>query len=240
MSALLEVEDAVGGCGETIVLHGLSLSLDEGESVGLVGPNGHGKTTLLSHLSGLLRLRSGSARFAGRDITRASSAAIVDAGLIQVPQGGTAFPDCTVAENLELGAYARHARAGRRTNLERVYALFPRLAERRTQLARTLSGGERQMLAIGVGLMSVPRLLVLDEPTLGLAPSIKGELSRGIAGIREEGTSLLLIDGDLSFVLGLTDRWLGVESGRVVLSGSSRSETAAEEVVHLMFGGNDA
>lgn len=239
MTALLEVRDAVGGYGETLVLKGLDLTVGEGESVGLVGPNGHGKTTLLAHISGLLRLRSGGIAFAGEDITHASSAAIVQAGFIQVPQGSTLFPECTVAENLELGAYPRRARAGRRRNLEQVYGLFPRLAERRGQLTRTLSGGERQMLAIGVGLMCEPRLLVLDEPTLGLAPSIKGELARQIAEIRAAGTSLLLIDGDLTFVLGLTDRWDGVESGRVVRSGSSSSASAKEDIVQLMFGGTD-
>lgn len=238
MTALLEVVDAVGGYGETTVLHSLSLTVDEGESVGLVGPNGHGKTTLLSHISGLLRLTSGSITFAGEDITRASSASIVERGFIHVPQGNLLFPHCSVAENLELGSYPRRARATRRANLERVYELFPRLAERRAQLSRTLSGGERQMLAIGVGLMSDPRLLVLDEPTLGLAPSIKNELARRIADVRAAGTSLLLIDGDLTFVLGLTDRWEGVESGRVVMSGSSASQRAQDEIVELMFGGN--
>jgi branched-chain amino acid transport system ATP-binding protein len=236
MTALLTVSDAIGGYGETTVLHTLNLSIDEGEAVGLVGPNGHGKTTLLNHISGLLRLESGSITFAGNDISRASTAEIVEAGFIHVAQGSRLFPECTVEENLQLGSYPRRARSKRKENLERVFELFPRLLERRTQLSRTLSGGERQMLAIGVGLMSQPRLLVLDEPTLGLAPSIKLELARQIGVIREQGMSLLVIDGDLSFVLGLTDRWDGVESGRVVMSGSSHSESAESEIVDLMFG----
>lgn len=239
MTSLLSVEDAVGGYGETEVLHGISLKVAAGESVGLIGPNGHGKTTLLRHVSGLQRLKSGRIEFAGQDITRAGSAQIVEAGFIQVAQGNRLFPDCTVTENLSLGSYPKRARAKSVENLAMVLELFPRLAERRGQLCRTLSGGERQMLAIGIGLMGNPLLLVLDEPTLGLAPSIKIELAKRIQGIREQGTSLLVVDGDLTFVLGLTDRWEGVESGRVVLSGGSDDESAPQQIAQLMFGESD-
>jgi branched-chain amino acid transport system ATP-binding protein len=236
MSELLKVVDAYGGYGETEVLHGISLEVDEGESVGIVGPNGHGKTTLLNHISGLRRLTSGQIVFGGTDITRASTAAIVEAGFIHVAQGSRLFPECTVIENLELGSYSRRARGRRAANLAHVLELFPRLAERRTQHSKTLSGGERQMLAIGVGIMSQPRLLVLDEPCLGLAPSIKLELARQVATLRADGTSLIVIDGDLQFVLGLTDRWVGVESGRVRAEGGSMDDDATERIVDLMFG----
>lgn len=237
MPALLEVRDAVGGYGETQVLHGLDLTVEHGQAIGLVGPNGHGKSTLLNHISGLRRLRSGSIVFDDHDITHASSAEIVERGFIQVPQGNQLFSECSVQENLELGSYPKRARAGRKQNLELVFELFPKLAQRRRQLAHTLSGGERQMLAVGVGLMSQPRLLVLDEPTLGLAPSIKSELFQRMLRMQEEtDLTLVVIDGDLSFVLGLTRRWSAVLSGRVVAEGESSAADAKQSIIKLMFG----
>jgi branched-chain amino acid transport system ATP-binding protein len=203
-SPILEVGQLVGGYGKVQVLRGLSLAVAEGERVGLFGPNGHGKTTLLKTISGLIRLWSGSIRFQGQSIERSSPGAIVGLGLIHVPQGNTLFPEMTVQETLELGAYAPRVRANKAHNLERVFALFPRLAERRRQFCKTLSGGERQMVSISVGLMGEPRLLVLDEPTLGLAPKVKDELCEAIGVISGSGVSLLLVEQDIEFLLTLT------------------------------------
>src|SRR5262245_14541272 len=165
---LLQVENLVSGYGKAEVVRSLSIQVDAGERVGLFGPNGHGKTTLLRTISGLIPSKSGEIRFQGENIKGLSPRRIVERGLIHVPQGNTLFPFMTVMENLLLGAYSKRSSITRSENLDKVYALFPRLKERKKQRARTLSGGERQMLSIGVGLMGMPTLLVLDEPSLGL------------------------------------------------------------------------
>src|SRR5262245_44167391 len=172
---LLSVSGLVAGYGATEVLHGLDLAVAAGEIVAVLGSNGAGKSTLNRAISGVLRTKRGSVRFAGSAIERESPAAIVARGLIQVPEGRCIFPNLTIAENLDLGSY-RRGRVRRETNRERVFAIFPRLAERRSQRAGTLSGGEQQMLAIGRGLMAEPKLLILDEPSLGLSPLLVQEV----------------------------------------------------------------
>ena len=167
-----QVDNLVAGYSRIEVVHGISIEVPEDGRVGLFGPNGHGKTTLLRAISGLIERRSGTVRFGDMDLTGASSARMVEEGIVHVPQGSSLFPRMTVLEALTLGAYVGRAWGQRRRSLDKVLTIFPRLAERRSQRCSTLSGGERQMAAIGVGLMGCPRLLILDEPTLGLAPRI--------------------------------------------------------------------
>jgi branched-chain amino acid transport system ATP-binding protein len=238
VSALLEVDDVHGGYGQIEVLRGVTVRVLEGEAVGLLGPNGHGKTTLMRTISGLRRPRAGTIRFAGDSIVKDSPRRIVERGLVHVPQGNRLFPDCTVHENLLLGAYAKRTRGRRDERLELVYGLFPRLRERRRQLCGTLSGGERQMVAIGVGLMADPVLLMLDEPTLGLAPRIRDELRAMIAEIHRMGVALVIADGDLEFLHSLTDRRYVVELGRVVMEQHGTDDVTRDEVVAMYFSGS--
>jgi branched-chain amino acid transport system ATP-binding protein len=236
MSPLLDVRAVSASYGQIPVLHGISIAVDENESIGLLGPNGHGKTTLLRVISGLHRAAGGEIRWDGTVITNRPVHHMVGCGLIHVAQASRLFPDCTIEENLKLGAYTRRARARERHGLEAVYALFPRLLERRRQPCGTLSGGERQMVAIGVGLMACPRLLMLDEPTLGLAPMVKLELLTAIQEIRDRNVSLVVVDGDAEFMLDLTDRWYAIESGRVTFEASSADRMDSLEIVSMYFG----
>jgi len=212
---LLEVRDLCTGYGRTPVLHGISIELGNHRRIGLIGPNGHGKTTLLRAVSGLIRPWSGDILLQGHSIARAAPAEIVAEGLIHVPQANALFPYMTVAENLALGAYSKRARAKRSETLEQVYALFPRLRERRGQDCRTLSGGERQMVSIGAALMAQPRILLLDEPTLGLSPKLKAELCAAIERITETGVPTILVEQDIAFMLRLTDYFYLVHQGQV-------------------------
>lgn len=232
----LEIDTLVAGYGRIEVLHGLSMHIDEGAAVGLFGPNGHGKSTLLRTISGLVMASSGAVRFAGADLTNRAPDAIVDAGIIHVAQGTTLFPRMTVLEALTLGAYRSDAWSARKTSLETVFSIFPRLAERRSQNCRTLSGGERQMAAIGVGLMSRPKLLMLDEPTLGLAPKIRQDLARQIGLVAETGVSLLVVDQDVDLLLGLCPRLYLVEKGVVAMEINDRSELQHQDVMQRYFG----
>ena len=236
MTTLLDVERITAGYGSVVVLRDLSLHLSEGESIGLFGPNGHGKTTLLMAISGLVRPTTGRIRYDGRDITRARASDIVAAGLAQSPQGNTLFGDMDVAESLELSAFTPRAKPQRREQMDRVYALFPRLAERRTQLAKTLSGGERQMLSIGCALMCSPRLLMLDEPTLGLSPKLKEELGIAVADIVKSGTPLVIVEQDVQFLLGLADRLYMIEHGEVVREIDRADAPDHAEIMKLYFG----
>jgi branched-chain amino acid transport system ATP-binding protein len=232
----LQVDGLVSGYGRVEVLHGLSFEVQEGTRVGLFGPNGHGKTTLLRTLSGLVRRRTGTIRLGDADIAGASPQSIVDHGLIHVPQGSTLFARMTVLEALTLGAYSARAWPRRRENLEKVFALFPRLTERRGQRCSTLSGGERQMAAIGAGLMGCPKLLMLDEPTLGLAPKIRSELARSIHAIAETGVSLLVVDQDVDMLLGLCSRLFLIEQGRVAMDVHDRNQMEHKDVLQRYFG----
>ncbi|MGD0612304.1 MAG: ABC transporter ATP-binding protein [Anaerolineales bacterium] len=237
---LLEVKDLHVGYGEVQVLRGVSIDLQDKERIGLFGPNGHGKTTLLKTISGLLRPWKGEIRFAGKVISGKSPRELVEVGIIQVPQGNTLFPRMSVMENLLIGAYADRAWKKRRQGLERVFELFPRLAERKSQLCRTLSGGERQMLAMGVGLMGHGQVLMLDEPTLGLAPKIKDELREAIQQIAATGVPMILVEQDLEFLLALTDRLLLVQEGRIVLEKThASSEIEHARILEMYFGGLD-
>lgn len=239
MTMLLEARNIHAGYGSVAVLRDLSFHLSTDESVGLFGPNGHGKTTLLMTISGLVRPTSGSIHYDGKDITRDRASDIVAAGLAHSPQGNTLFGEMGVAEILELAAFTPRARRSRKQQLERVYALFPRLAERQKQLARTLSGGERQMLSIGCALMCDPRLLMLDEPTLGLSPKLKEELAIAVAEIAKAGTPLVVVEQDVQFLLSLTDRLYMIEHGEVVREIDRADAPDHAEIMQLYFGGTD-
>lgn len=215
---MLEVSDLHAGYGEVDVLRGIDLDVGKGEIVALLGANGVGKSTLNNTLSGLYRPKAGRIRFMGADIAGVASDRIVAAGLIQVPEGRRVFPNLTVQENLELGSY-RRGRNNRATNIERVYAVFPRLKERISQFAGTLSGGEQQMLAIGRGLMAEPELLILDEPSLGLSPLLVEEMFTLIGRLNAEGLSILLVEQNVVQSLAIAHRAFVLEHGRIALSG---------------------
>jgi branched-chain amino acid transport system ATP-binding protein len=215
---MLEVEGLAAGYGLTRVLEGLSLHVGPGEVVAVLGSNGAGKTTLNMVLSGLLRPRAGRVVFEGRDITGESPAEIMERGLIQVPEGRRIFPNLSVRENLELGSY-RRARVNRARNIDRVFETFPRLRERMRQAAGTLSGGEQQMLAIGRGMMAEPRLLILDEPSLGLSPLLVEEMFALIRRLHAEGLSIMLVEQNVAQSLDIADRAYVLENGTIALSG---------------------
>jgi len=218
---MLEVRGLHAGYGEVEVLHGVDIDVAEGEVVAVLGSNGVGKSTLNNNLSGLYRPFGGSIRFAGEDITGVNPARIVERGLIQVPEGRRVFPDLSVLENLELGSY-RRGRAQRARSLERVTGVFPLLKERFGQRAATLSGGEQQMLAIGRGLMSEPRLLILDEPSLGLSPILVDGMFALVAELNRQGLSILLIEQNAVQSLEAAHRAYIIEHGVVAMSGPAR------------------
>ncbi|GKX35639.1 MAG: ABC transporter ATP-binding protein [Rhizobiaceae bacterium MnEN-MB40S] len=211
----LEVSGLVSGYGRMPVLHGVDMTIQGDDKPGLIGPNGHGKTTFFRTISGLNRAWEGTVRFMGEDITNRPAAQIMRLGLVHAPQGNTLFREMSVEENLLLGGFAPRARAVHKTTLEQVFELFPRLAERRRQSARTLSGGERQMVAISCGLMALPKLLVLDEPTLGLSPKLKMELRDAIAKIVESGVQTMIVEQDPEFLSTLTTRLFFMSEGRI-------------------------
>jgi branched-chain amino acid transport system ATP-binding protein len=219
---LLEVRDLQAAYGRVTALWDVSFDVEEGQVVALLGSNGSGKTTTLRTISGLLTAASGSVHFAGRDITHARSDQIVELGIIHVPEARQLWPRMSVRENLELGAYSPKARVKRADSLERVFGLFPRLRERRNQAAGTLSGGERQMCALGRGLMGLPRLLMLDEPSLGLAPRLVSEMFATLRLLREQGLTVLLVEQNVHQALELADTGYVLETGRLVLSGPSQ------------------
>jgi len=217
-STMLEVTGLRAGYGPAIVLQGIDMTVAAGEIVAVLGSNGVGKTTLNNVISGVLRPCGGRVRFAGEDITGAAPKAIVALGIAHVPEGRRVFPNLSVRDNLELGAYRRGG-ANRARNFERVCALFPRLRERLRQMAGTLSGGEQQMLAIGRGLMSEPRLLILDEPSLGLSPLLVEEMFALVGRINAEGVAVLLVEQNVAQSLEVAARTYVLEQGRFVLEG---------------------
>jgi branched-chain amino acid transport system ATP-binding protein len=217
---LLAISGLAAGYGATEVLRDIDLAVVPGEIVAILGANGAGKSTLNRTISGVLRATRGTIHFAGSAIERETPAAIVGRGLIHVPEGRCVFPDLTVGENLDLGGY-RRARDRREQNRERVFTIFPRLAERQSQRAGTLSGGEQQMLAIGRGLMAEPRLLILDEPSLGLSPLLVEELFALIRRLNAEGITLLLVEQNVMQSLEVASRAYILENGAFVLQGSS-------------------
>lgn len=228
MTELLSVENIEAGYGAYKVLHGISFGLSEGRNIGIFGPNGHGKTTLFETISGLIRPSSGKIMFDGTDITGASTAAIVEMGMVHVAQGNTLFPEMTVKEALQLGAFSKRARTHKTMNQERVFAMFPRLTERRGNKCKTLSGGERQMLNLATGLMASPRLLILDEPTLGLSPKLKSELARAISKIEQTGVPLIIVEQDIEFLLSLTQQLLLLNHGKI----TKRIDRDSDELSH--------
>jgi branched-chain amino acid transport system ATP-binding protein len=223
---LLEVSGLVAGYGAADVLRGIDLAVAAGEVVAVLGANGAGKSTLNRTISGVLRARAGSIRFDGAPIEGEAPAAIVARGLIHVPEGRRIFPNLSVGDNLDLGSY-RRARVRRADNRDRVFAIFPRLRDRLAQRAGTLSGGEQQMLAIGRGLMAEPRLLILDEPSLGLSPLLVEELFALIARIAREGLAVLLVEQNVVESLEVAQRAYILEQGRFVLAGPA-AEIAAD------------
>jgi branched-chain amino acid transport system ATP-binding protein len=220
MSTLLRVEGIEVGYGDLTAVRDVSLEVREGEAVALIGANGAGKTTTLRAVSGLLPLRRGRIELDGRPIHGLRPAEIVARGIAHVPEGRQLFTNMTVGENLEMGAYLPRAKAEMERSLAWVTGLFPRLAERRAQLAGTLSGGEQQMLAIGRALMSRPRLLILDEPSLGLAPLMVKAIFDAVRRINAEGTTVLLVEQNLVQSLRLSHRGYVLETGRIVLAGA--------------------
>ena len=235
---LLEVEDLHAGYGAIDVLRGVSLTVGEGELVAVLGPNGAGKTTLLRAISGFeATVGSGKIRFDGRDVTRARTEATVAMGLLQVPEGRALFTELSVDDNLRLGGYTR-SRADVARDLGAVYERFPALAERKSQISFSLSGGEQQMLAIGRALMARPRLLCLDEPTTGLAPTIAAGIFSLIAQLSSEGTSVLLVEQNAFLSLQYTSRAYVLENGEIALTGASRDLARDERVKAIYLGGS--
>ena len=232
---MLEVRALRGGYGAVEVLRGVSLEIRAGEIVAVLGSNGAGKSTLNNTLCGILPAFGGSVAFDGHDITRARDRHIVAAGLIQVPEGRRVFPNLSVRENLELGSY-RRGRARRATNLERVCGIFPRLRERTAQRAGTLSGGEQQMLAIGRALMSEPRLLILDEPSLGLSPLLVEEMFALIARLHAEGLSILLVEQNVGESLEIAHRAYVLENGSIAFQGTSSELLARSDLKRAYLG----
>lgn len=232
---MLEVSGLRAGYGEVEVLRGIDISVKSGEIVAVLGSNGVGKTTLNKVLSGVLSARSGSITFEGKTLTSAKSTAIVEAGLIQVPEGRKIFPNMNVRENLELGSY-RRAKNNRATNLERVFATFPRLRERMGQAAGTLSGGEQQMLAIGRGMMAEPRLLILDEPSLGLSPLLVEEMFTLIRKLNTDGMPIMLVEQNVVQSLEIASRAYIIENGVVTMAGTAESIASDPELKRAYLG----
>ena len=237
MSALLRLEGIDAGYGDMTAVRGVSLEVRAGEIVALIGSNGAGKTTTLRAISGLIPLRGGRLELDGRLLEGATPAAIVAGGVAHVPEGRQLFPSMTVEENLWLGARTAESRRRRAETWERVVALFPRLAERRRQLAGTLSGGEQQMAAIGRALMARPRLLMLDEPSLGLAPVVVSAIFENLARINEDGVTILLVEQNVPRALRLSHRAYVLENGTIALAGESGRLLADEAIRRAYFGG---
>ncbi len=222
--------------GDVQVLWDVSFHVDEGEVVALIGANGAGKSTTLRTISGLLRPRKGSIEFLGERLDRIPPYRVIELGIAHVPEARRLFPEMTVEENLEMGALKPAARARRAESLEKVYARFPRLRERRRQLAGTLSGGEQQMLAIGRGLMSLPRMILFDEPSLGLAPLLVEEVFDVVNEIRRDGVTVLIVEQNVRQTLAIADRAYVLETGRVVRHGTGRELLEDPEVRRAYLG----
>ena len=235
MTVLLEVEDIRTHYGTIEALKGVSLTVAEGEIVTLIGANGAGKSTTLRSISGLTPVSSGRVAFAGSEITRVPAHEVVGYGIALAPEGRHCFPRMTVRENLELGAYRRRG-ADIAADFERVYALFPRLEERERQKAGTMSGGEQQMLAIGRALMARPRLLMLDEPSMGIAPVLIERIYETIGEINRSGVAILLVEQNANYALETSERGYVLETGRVTLAADSRSLRNDPEVQRAYLG----
>ncbi|MBF0787969.1 MULTISPECIES: ABC transporter ATP-binding protein [unclassified Streptococcus] len=235
--SMLKVEDLSVHYGVIEAVKNVSFEVNEGEVVTLIGANGAGKTSILRTISGLVRPSSGKISFLGNEIQRVPARKIVAAGLSQVPEGRHVFAGLTVMENLEMGAFLRNNREENQANLKKIFARFPRLEERKNQDAATLSGGEQQMLAMGRALMSQPKLLLLDEPSMGLAPIFIQEIFDIIQDIQKQGTTVLLIEQNANKALSIADRGYVLETGKIVLSGTGTELLASEEVKKAYLGG---
>jgi branched-chain amino acid transport system ATP-binding protein len=233
---MLEVSNLNVFYGKSQALREVSLKVNEGEIVALVGANGAGKTTLLNTISGLLRPASGSVEFLGKKIDRLAPHRIMQLGICQIPEGRKLFSDMTVGENLEMGAYSSQAWKRRKEALEQVYQIFPLLKERRNQSAKKLSGGERQMVAIGRGLMSSPRLCMFDEPSYGLAPKLFSEVIEVIKRLREQGITIFLVEQHVRRTLETADRAYVLENGQIVLEGKGKDLLQNEQVKKAYLG----
>lgn len=234
--ALLELVDVSVHYGRIQALSGVSLVVEPGEIVSLIGANGAGKTTTMRAISGLRPVSGGQIRFDGEDITRLRAHLRVVRGISQAPEGRGVFPGMTVLENLDMGAYARKDRKNVAEDLDRVFTLFPRLRERKTQLGGTMSGGEQQMLAIGRALMARPRVLLLDEPSMGLAPQFIQQIFRIITEINEQGTTILLVEQNAQQALSRADRAYVLETGRIVKAGTGQEMLADPSVKEAYLG----
>ena len=231
---MLKLEGVSAAYGSVPAISNVSIEIGEGEAVGLLGANGAGKSTTLRVISGLVKLARGRITFADTDLATLAPHRIPELGIAHVPEGRQVFPEMTVQENLEIGAYVPKAKAERRHSLDLVYGIFPRLADRRTQLAGTMSGGEQQMLAVGRGLMLRPRLLMLDEPSLGLAPVMTDVTFEKIDEIHKMGTAILLVEQNVSRALSLVQRAYVLESGNVIMHGTS-AELADNKQVQAAY-----
>jgi branched-chain amino acid transport system ATP-binding protein len=231
---VLKLSGVSASYGSVPAISNVAIEIGEGEAVGLLGANGAGKSTTLRVISGLVKLKAGSIIFAGTDLASLPPHKIPELGIAHVPEGRQVFPEMTVHENLEIGAYVPKAKAERSSSLDLVYSIFPRLAERRTQLAGTMSGGEQQMLAVGRGLMLKPKLLMLDEPSLGLAPVMTDVTFEKIGEIHKMGTAILLVEQNVSRALSLVQRAYVLESGRVIMGGTS-TELANNKQVQAAY-----
>ena len=234
---MLKVSDIEVSYGDYQVVWGVSLQVDAGEVVSLLGPNGSGKSTIFNTISGLLKPKAGRVEFEGARIDRQPSNQIVRRGLAHILERRRVFPYLTVRQNLWLGGYHPEARAHRVETLKQVYELFPRLRERESQLAYSLSGGEQQMLALGRGLMSRPKLLMVDEPFLGLSPAVVQEMKDAFKRINAEGVSILFIEQNVQVALSMSHRGYILESGRLVLEGESEALLTSAEVKRVFLGG---
>ncbi len=232
--ALLEVENVHSYYGQIHALKGLSLTVDEAEIVTLIGGNGAGKSTTLKTISGVLRPREGSVRLAGENLGQYRPHEIVSKGVVQVPEGRRIFGRLTVTENLEMGAFSRDDRKEFGSTMDRVFTLFPRLKERRSQVGGTLSGGEQQMLAIGRALMANPRVLLLDEPSMGLAPVLVDSIFQTIQDLHQSGTTILLVEQNARVALQVADRGYVMQTGEIVLAGKA-DELRANEMVRRAY-----
>ena len=235
--SMLKVENLSVHYGMIQAVRDVSFEVNEGEVVSLIGANGAGKTSILRTLSGFVRPSAGKIGLLGQEIQKVPAQKIVAAGLSQVPEGRHVFPGLTVMENLEMGAFLKKDREENQANLKKVFSRFPRLEERKNQDAATLSGGEQQMLAMGRALMSTPKLLLLDEPSMGLAPIFIQEIFDIIQDIQKQGTTVLLIEQNANKALAIADRGYVLETGKVVLSGTGKELLASEEVRKAYLGG---
>ncbi len=233
---MLRVQDLEVAYGKIQAVWGITFEIPEGEIVAVVGANGAGKTTTLKALSGLLHPKAGSIQLGATRLDGLSPAEIVALGVVHVPEGRKLFPEMTVLDNLLIGGYPQSARARRPQRLDEVFTVFPRLAERRRQLAGTLSGGEQQMVAIGRGLMAGPKILMLDEPSLGLAPIMVQEMFRVIGEINRAGVTVLLVEQNTEHALAVAHRGFVLESGRVVLAGTGQELLASERIREAYLG----